>query len=102
MFRKFNKRLACHGDTYSLAILNNEEAFFNWFNKISSSDAHLKNEINLYKEASDLDKIKTPFKDWFYWFNFIKIKIVNKLIYHSKYLFNKKMIRKFVRKIIFC
>lgn len=83
------KRLACHGDTYSLAILNNEEAFFNWFNKISSTDAHLKNEINLYKEASDLDKIKTPFKDISYWFNFIKVKIINKLRYYRKNIFNK-------------
>jgi len=83
------KRLACHGDTYSLAILNNEEAFFNWFNKISSTDAHLKNEINLYKEASDLDKIKTPFKDISYWFNFLKVKIINKLRYYRKNIFNK-------------
>ena len=83
------KRLACHGDTFSLAILNNEEAFFNWFNKISSSDAHLKNEGNLYKEASDLDKIKTPFKDWFYWLNFIKTKIINKLNYHRKHILKK-------------
>ncbi len=78
------KRLACHGDTYSLAILNNEKAFFNWFDKISSSDAHLKNEKTLYEEASELDKIKTPFKDISYWYDFIKTKIINKLYYYKK------------------
>ncbi len=78
------KRLACHGDTYSLAILNNEKAFFNWFNKISTPDAHLKNEKTLYEEASELDKIKTPFKYISYWLDFIKTKIINKLNYYRK------------------
>ena len=76
-----------HIKRYDLTILNNEKAFFNWFKKISSPNTKLMDEESLYKESSELDKIKTPFKNIPYWFNFYKIKFINKLnIYKNKYL----------------
>ena len=81
------RRLACHGELYDLTIQNNEKAFFNWFQKISSSNVDLKDEESLYKESSELDKIKTPLKNIPYWFDFYKTKFVNKICTYKKKYF---------------
>jgi len=73
-----NKRLACHGQAYDYFFLNNDEAFFNWFRKISD---HKLNRVEdfLYKESWFLDKKINHIKKIIFYFNYYISRIKYKL-----------------------
>ena len=72
------KRLACHNNMLNLTFMNNDDAFFKWFEKIENITS-IDQELNIYADAIKLDKKTKYLSNLPYYYRFYLDKFRNKI-----------------------